>query len=49
MKNVIADNLTYMGLTTTFAGLVFIFMWICQYTLWKPKYYEEEGEDAEKK
>jgi len=41
MKNVIQNNLTYMGLSATLCGLVMIFMWICQYTLWKKKYYEE--------
>ena len=42
MKDVISSNLTYMGLSATLCGLIMIFMWICQYTLWKKKYYDED-------
>ena len=45
MKNVIANNLTYMGMSATMCGLIMIFMWLCQYTLWKKNYYEEKKTD----
>ena len=41
MKNQIANNLTYMGMSSTMCGLIMIFMWLCQYTLWKRNYYDE--------
>jgi len=41
MKNTIANNLTYMGMASTMCGLIMIFMWVCQYTLWKRNYYDE--------
>ena len=41
MKDQIANNLTYMGMSSTMCGLIMIFMWICQYSLWKRNYYDE--------
>ena len=41
MKNAIANNLTYMGMASTMCGLIMVFMWLCQYTLWKRNYYDE--------
>ena len=35
MKEVISNNLTYMGMTSTVCGLIMIFTWICQYCLWR--------------
>lgn len=40
MKEVIANNLTYMGMTSTVCGFIMFFIWICQYCLWRK--YEEE-------
>jgi len=35
MKEVISNNLTYMGIAATLVGLVMIVTWLCQYLLWK--------------
>lgn len=46
MKNVIKENLTFMGIATTLAGLVMVFTLLCQYTLWKSY---DDGEEVSKK
>ena len=35
MKEQIADNLTYMGMTVQLCSLVMLFTWCCQYCLWR--------------
>lgn len=35
MKEMIANNLTYMGMASTLAGIIMSFTWFCQYALWK--------------
>merc|ERR1712186_228402 len=34
-KDMIASNLTYMGIASTLCGIILICVWFCQYLLWK--------------
>ena len=34
MKAEVANNLTYMGMTTLLCGFIMMFTWLCQYCLW---------------
>ena len=35
LKEKVANNLTYMGLTSIICGIIMLLTWCCQYMLWK--------------